>query len=563
MISVSVESVGDGEAIIRLKGLTGLPPATTFRIEPIDDGAVGDVTPGWPRGDLEPVAARVGADGVELVIGQDVVDAPLLLPGTPVVLTVPGAGVRQELRWPKLTVPTQRRRAAAILTSEQRAAEMAARAEQQRAELARIRAARIAAEKEQEEAALALLDARRMAPSDGVAGAPPRLRDALDAGTTSASSDAAGNAPAPSSRGGNGVAAASAAAAAAGMAAGSLSMGRAARGPGVQAGPPPIPATGVSSPAADTPGVGGSPERPPPLPAGVEVSGKADDVEPVDPRSAEEVLARQMATRAQPHGSGSGSRLPLAFATGFLVAGALAALTTFWPDRQESRGVTEDLVAELRSESAGLRQRLAAEMDARRAASEAAGRAEALAEEVRQLQKRLAGADAAESELARLGAELAASTQRLTALGEAKQSAESTAETLRQRLDEVEVARRQAEGEAQRLAKELEQVRTAAGEAASRRQARDGVRTEGGAPQTPTAAAASSIGPGGASAGPSGAASGGADGAITLSVRGSEFEISGKLESFDGRTFVIVAPNVGSMSFPADRVECRGTGCPR
>ena len=435
-----------------------------------------------------------------------------------------------------------------MLTGEQRAAEIAARAEQQRAELARIRAARIAAEKEQEEAALALLDARRMAPSDGVAGSPPRLRDARERGAASAGEEPS---DALSSLGGVGQPAATAAAAAAAMAAGSLPFvgGGNGRGGATRGGPPPIP-TGHEA-EADTLIVAPVPTNgaPPPLPAATGTSAKDDDQEPVDPRTAKEVLARQMATRELPTNS-AGARTPLAFGLGFLVAGALAVLASYSSGWGDPRGGRDDLVAELRGESAGLRQRLADEMEARRIAVEAAERASALAGEVKKLEERLANADATESELARLRSELSGTGERIKALTDAKETAETAAGAMKRQLEQVEAARLQAEAEAQRLTKDLEQVRTAASDAASRRQARDGVRaptvaTEQAAVAAPATAPTVT------------------DTSITLRVNGSEFEVSGRLESFDGKSYVIVAPNVGSMTFAADRVQCRGPGCPR
>ncbi|MFN3867846.1 MAG: hypothetical protein ACK4MF_02135 [Hyphomicrobiaceae bacterium] len=548
MSSLSVESVGDGEAVIRVRGLTELPSTTTFRIEPIDEDAIPASASGWPHGEIAAVSARVGADGVELVIPQDVVDAPLLLPGTPVVLSVPGADARQELRWPKLTVPTVRRRSATVLTGEQRAAEIAARAEQQRAELARIRAARIAAEKEQEEAALALLDARRMAPSDGVAGSPPRLRDGDEYAAASAGS---ARSDALSSLGGFGQPAATAAAAAAALAAGSLPPlgGIPGHGGALRGGPPPIP-TGVD-PEADTLVIGPAPTHgaPPPLPAATERPAKDDDHEPVDPRTAKEVLARQMATRELPTNN-AGARAPLAFGLGFLVAGGLAALASYSSGWGDPRGGPDDLVAELRGEAAGLRQRLADEMEARRVAAQAAERTSALADEVKKLEERLANADAIEAELARLRSELSGTGDRIKALSDAKESAETAAGALKQQLEQVEAARLQAEAEAQRLTRELEQVRMAASDTPSRRQARDGVRSPSASVEQ-AAVAAPAVVPAAA------------DTSITLRVIGSEFEISGRLESYDGKWYVIVAPNVGSMTFAADRVQCQGPGCPR
>lgn len=133
MSAIGVEIVPDpaassgGSALIRLNGVWLLPPKTTFRIEPLeDDGETADE--GWPAGELLPRATRVTQSGIELLVGPEVVDAPALIPGTPVVLTIPAADIREELRWPSLPLSSKPRRRAAVLSSETRAAELAAEA---------------------------------------------------------------------------------------------------------------------------------------------------------------------------------------------------------------------------------------------------------------------------------------------------------------------------------------------------------------------------------------------------------------------------------------------------
>ena len=91
-VSISVLTDPDpsraGEAILRLTGVALVPPGSTFRIDPIDDEGPAEPPEGWPVGELKPSAQRITSDGVDLVIGSDVVEAAALLPGTPVTISV-------------------------------------------------------------------------------------------------------------------------------------------------------------------------------------------------------------------------------------------------------------------------------------------------------------------------------------------------------------------------------------------------------------------------------------------------------------------------------------------
>ncbi len=91
-----------GHAVIRLDGIWLLPQAATFRIEPLDEAIEVDRLSGWPKGDQEPEDVRTTSRGIELLIGPKIVDAPDLLPGTPVTVSVPAAEIEAELRWPDL-----------------------------------------------------------------------------------------------------------------------------------------------------------------------------------------------------------------------------------------------------------------------------------------------------------------------------------------------------------------------------------------------------------------------------------------------------------------------------
>ena len=114
-----------GHAIIRLKGVALLPPGATFRIDPIDEALNEAFAPGWPHGDLHPLETRQTPDGVELRIGPDVVDAPLLEPGTPVTISIPDGHVSAELVWPDLPISLAPSSSPVVMTPSQMAAQIA------------------------------------------------------------------------------------------------------------------------------------------------------------------------------------------------------------------------------------------------------------------------------------------------------------------------------------------------------------------------------------------------------------------------------------------------------
>ncbi len=156
-----------GHAIIRLKGVALLPPGATFRIDPIDEALNDGDDEGWPQGERHPIETRQTPEGVELHIGPDVVDAPLLEPGTPVTISVPDGHVSAEVVWPDLPVSFAGTQSPVIMTPSQMAAQIAtnerekskaanaaaARAEEER--LARIRQDAAAAEAVREQKRMA------------------------------------------------------------------------------------------------------------------------------------------------------------------------------------------------------------------------------------------------------------------------------------------------------------------------------------------------------------------------------------------------------------------------
>ena len=134
-----------GHAIIRLRGVALLPPGATFRIDPIDETLSEGNEGGWPHGALHPLETRQTPDGVELRIGPDVVDAPLLEPGTPVTLSIPDGRVRAELVWPDLPISFATKTSPVVMTPSQMAAQIATN---EREKTAAANAAAVRAEEE-------------------------------------------------------------------------------------------------------------------------------------------------------------------------------------------------------------------------------------------------------------------------------------------------------------------------------------------------------------------------------------------------------------------------------
>lgn len=133
MTGVSIDIIRDkaatsaGDTIMCFVGLDELPADLTFRIEPLGGEFSSVEDGGWPSGDLSPKHARVGERGVELVIGSEIADAAALVPGTPVVISVPGASVREELLWPNLSPAMAAEKGAVIMSAERRRSQFAAR----------------------------------------------------------------------------------------------------------------------------------------------------------------------------------------------------------------------------------------------------------------------------------------------------------------------------------------------------------------------------------------------------------------------------------------------------
>lgn len=123
-----------GHAVIRLHGVADLSQQPTFTIDPID-GETGE-TRARINGAFSPLSTRQTPDGLELVIGPDVVENPALLPGTPVAIEVAAAGVRAEVLWPSIMPLVRQRRQPVVMSTARRLTVVQAGRDQSRAVVA-------------------------------------------------------------------------------------------------------------------------------------------------------------------------------------------------------------------------------------------------------------------------------------------------------------------------------------------------------------------------------------------------------------------------------------------
>lgn len=117
MRQITVEAYEDesrpqgGHAVILLHGLEQVPDRPAFRLRPVDAVVAGADRRGQRARTLAPLATRRTHQGIELLVGPDIVANPQLLSGTPVIIEVPEAGVRGEFLWPSVRplAPPRRR----------------------------------------------------------------------------------------------------------------------------------------------------------------------------------------------------------------------------------------------------------------------------------------------------------------------------------------------------------------------------------------------------------------------------------------------------------------------
>ncbi len=158
MSTIYVDIVETGAAdndhtAIRISGLSSLPADPTFRIDPIDESLMesGDVD--WPAGPRRPQTVLL-RDGVyDLVLGPDVLESPLLLAGTPVIISVTDTTIVKELMWPSIPTRKRRKRRPVIVTEELREAERSAHDAKRREAVAVLEAATMRAQAEASAAA--------------------------------------------------------------------------------------------------------------------------------------------------------------------------------------------------------------------------------------------------------------------------------------------------------------------------------------------------------------------------------------------------------------------------
>ena len=139
-----------GIAVVRIAGLKAWPDDATLLILPIDDAAVPPKSEGWPWDAIRPLRVELTTEGVDVVLGPDVVNSARLLPGTPITIKVPAANLEVEARWPSV-MPTVRRRVGTVAMSATQL--LAAKAERDKAD-------KLAAARRQELAATAAKSAR-------------------------------------------------------------------------------------------------------------------------------------------------------------------------------------------------------------------------------------------------------------------------------------------------------------------------------------------------------------------------------------------------------------------
>lgn len=116
MKRVNVEAFEDkarpegGHAVVLLHALTATPDAPAFRLRLVDGLLDSADLALWPSGLLLPVDARTTDQGVELVIGPEITQCPLLLPGIAVEIESAALQSRGEFLWPDVTPLTRPKR---------------------------------------------------------------------------------------------------------------------------------------------------------------------------------------------------------------------------------------------------------------------------------------------------------------------------------------------------------------------------------------------------------------------------------------------------------------------
>ncbi|MFT5511026.1 MAG: hypothetical protein ACI89J_004126 [Hyphomicrobiaceae bacterium] len=190
-----------GHAIVLVRSVTEMPEPLRFTISAIpDDPDDVESDAEWSLGEREPLSARITPDGLEMLIGPDIVDASDLQPGTPVLFVLTSGAlasghVSAELSWPDLPVSIQGSLPAPLMDASDLRAEKIESARREKEALAAAAAAeRDAKAREADERAAiereAALASRAAQPKADVEHKPVgSLADVLAAATVAATAD--------------------------------------------------------------------------------------------------------------------------------------------------------------------------------------------------------------------------------------------------------------------------------------------------------------------------------------------------------------------------------------
>ena len=109
-----------GHAVILLMGLKAVPSPPAFRLRPAGLEPDVELPFAWPEGDLLPTTARVTSRGVELVVGPDIAENPLMIAGCAVEISLPDAGMHGEFLWPAIQPMARPKRRSIVGRASQR-----------------------------------------------------------------------------------------------------------------------------------------------------------------------------------------------------------------------------------------------------------------------------------------------------------------------------------------------------------------------------------------------------------------------------------------------------------
>ncbi len=109
-----------GHAVILLTGLKVVPNRPAFRLRPAGLDEDAELPFAWPEGELLPATAKVTGRGVEVVVGPDIVENPLLAAGAAIEIEFVDADIRGEFLWPSIQPITRPKRRSLVARAPQR-----------------------------------------------------------------------------------------------------------------------------------------------------------------------------------------------------------------------------------------------------------------------------------------------------------------------------------------------------------------------------------------------------------------------------------------------------------